>query len=70
MIFKKIGKWFADITGETELRDHVAKSLQENMKFRLELTDRESEYYTNLHDSWRKELTRLEKRVYELEQKE
>lgn len=70
MILKKIGKWFADITGETEIRTQVNAALDERMKFVLGLTDRERNYYMNLHDSWRKELTRLEKRVYELEQKE
>jgi hypothetical protein len=67
--FKLMSKWLANITGETAVRKRVNAAMDEHTKFVLLLSDRQRAYYTGLHDSWRKELTRLEARVHELEQR-
>lgn len=54
---------------EDDLDKHVRTVIVENAKFIYSLDKRQYDYYLGLHDSWRKEMTRLEKRIYDLENK-
>jgi hypothetical protein len=62
-MFNKIKRWLSGEDNKPEPQIHEG-----NIAFVKSLDRRQLAYYLNLHESWRKELTRLEKRVYDLEQ--
>ena len=47
----------------------VTDVLPPGVPFVASLDDRQKQYYFNLGDSWYKSMVRLEKRVYDLEEK-
>lgn len=63
----KYPKWLKFIDVNSDLKLQFEESLQRNMDFVLSLDKQQLDYYLNLKDSWRKELTRLEKRIRNLE---
>jgi hypothetical protein len=70
----KMLKWlFADLferdTSSQERVDELYLTNDSNREFVKSLDQRQRDYYFSLQDTWRKSLTRLESRVYELEGK-
>jgi hypothetical protein len=62
-MFTKIKKWLNGEDSKPEPQVHEG-----NIVFVKTLDRRQLAYYLNLQESWRREMTRLEQRVYLLEQ--
>lgn len=62
----KIKRW---LNPNAELEELAVNLIKKNAEFMLSLDERQREYYLSLHDSWRKEMVKLEKRVFDLERK-
>lgn len=67
-IISKIRKYLGSLVVDPDEAE-IRKIIQRNTGFVLSLDERQRDYLTSLTTSWRKEIVRLEKRVYELEQK-
>jgi len=66
-MWTKIKEW---LDPNTEIKKKIEESKKRNADFVSSLDMRQRDYYFSLTDSWRKELVRLEKRVYDLENHE
>jgi hypothetical protein len=64
-----IKRFIAWCKSDSEIEIAIKSAIQRNAEFIFSLDERQRDYYLGLHDSWRKEMVRLEKRIYDLEER-